>query len=147
MKLNWGYRVAILYCSFALFILFLVFRASRENFNLVKPDYYKSAIEYQQQMDKMNNSAALAEKLQIRFSQEAKTASIFFPEGMTAVKGEILFYRPSDASQDLKITAHPDAENRQIVSLAALQKGLWRVQIDWSANGTVYFDEKTLVVQ
>lgn len=147
MKLNWGYRVAILYCSFVAFMLFLVFRSHSEDFSLVTKDYYKGAIEYQQQIDKMNNSAALPEKLQIEFSQENKTARFSFPKSMTEVNGEILFYRPSDSKQDLKIIVQPDAENRQAVSFAGLQKGLWRVQVDWNTGGTGYFDEKTLLIQ
>lgn len=147
MKLNWGYRVAILYCSFVAFMLFLVFRSHSEDFSLVTKDYYKGAIEYQQQIDKLNNTSALAEKLQIEFSLENKTARFSFPKNMHEIKGEILFYRPSDAKQDLKIKVQPDAESRQSVSFADLQKGLWRVQVDWSAGGTAYFDEQPLVIQ
>ena len=147
MKLNWGYRVAILYCSFVAFMLFLVFRSHSEDFSLVTKDYYKGAIEYQQQIDKIKNSAALPEKLQIAFSQENKKASFSFPQNMTSVQGEILFYRPSDSKQDLKISVQPDAENLQVVSFRDLQKGLWRVQVEWNAGGTAYFDEKSLVIQ
>lgn len=145
-KLNWGYRIAILFCSFVAFILFLVFRSHSEDFSLVTKDYYKGSMEYQQQMDKIKNSAELPDKLHMAFSQENKTAQFSFPKNMTAVQGNILFYRPSDSKQDMKIAVKTDTENQQSVSFSDLQKGLWRVQVDWSAGGTAYFDEQTLVI-
>ncbi|MDZ4844700.1 MAG: FixH family protein [Chitinophagales bacterium] len=147
MKISWGYRVAILYCSFVAFMLFLVFKSHSEDFSLVTKDYYKQEIQYQQQIDKQKNSAALSEKLSIEFSQAENKARFSFPKNKTPINGTILFYRPSDSKQDLKVVLQPNAENQQDVSFASLQKGLWRVQVDWTSGDTAYFDEKTLVIQ
>lgn len=147
MKISWGYRVAILYCSFVTFMLFLVFKSHSEDFSLVSKDYYKQEIQYQQQIDKQKNSAALSEKLGIEFSQAENKARFSFPKNKTSITGEILFYRPSDSKQDLKVAIQPNAENQQDVSFSSLQKGLWRVQVEWSSDGIEYFDEKPLVIQ
>lgn len=147
MKISWGYRVAILYCSFVAFMLFLVFKSHSEDFSLVSKDYYKQEIQYQQQIDKQKNSAALSEKLGIEFSQAENKVRFSFPKNKTSIKGEILFYRPSNSKQDLKVAIQPNAENQQDVSFASLQKGLWRVQVNWTSGGTEYFDEKPLVIQ
>ncbi len=147
MKISWGYRIAILYCSFVAFMLFLVFKSHSEDFSLVTKDYYKHEIQYQRQIDKQKNSAALAEKLGIEFLQAENKARFSFPRNKTSINGEILFYRPSDSKQDLKVIIQPNSENRQDVSFASLQKGLWRVQVNWKSDGTEYFDEKPLVIQ
>ncbi len=38
--MNWGYRVALLYISFAGLIIFLVTKSVNEKVDLVTPDYY-----------------------------------------------------------------------------------------------------------
>ncbi len=146
MKLNWGYRVAILYCSFVVFMLFLVYRSSSEDFSLVTKNYYKEEIEYQQRIDKMNNSASLAQKLNIE-QMSNKTVRVSFPKSFSAVSGEILLYRPSDAGKDVKIAIQPNEDMFQDVSTTSLQKGLWRVQVEWKSGEAEYFDEKPLIIQ
>lgn len=146
MKIGWGTRVTILYCSFVVMILILVFIAMTQDFHLVTDDYYAKEIQYQQQIDKLNNSALLSEKLIIQYDRKAENISFSFPEN-PGLKGEILFYRPSDANKDFNLPIQMDEQNRQFITTQKLLKGLWKVKVDWEANGTNYYDEKTIIVQ
>lgn len=146
MKFHWGYGVGFLYAAFVGFMLFMVYKSSSQEFSLVTKDYYKDEIQYQQRINKEKNSAALKEKLNVAFIQLESKARISFPKNMSQIEGEIVLYRPSDSNKDWKITIHPNAENFQDVSLASLQKGLWRLQVDWKSGGEAYFDEKPLVI-
>lgn len=147
MKFHWGHGVGILYLTFVVSMLFLVYKTTQENFGLVTDDYYKEAIQYQSKIDKQRNSAALAKKLTIDWMQNESKVRISFPENLHGVSGEILLYRPSDSGQDLKFQVQPDSANEQEVSFASLKKGLWRVQVEWKSGITEYFDEKLLLIQ
>jgi len=147
MKFHWGHGVGILYLTFVVSMLFLVYKTTQENFGLVTDDYYKEAIQYQSKIDKQRNSAALAKKLTIDWMQNESKVRISFPENLQGVSGEILLYRPSDSGQDLKFQVQPDSANEQEVSFASLKKGLWRVQVEWKSGITEYFDEKLLLIQ
>lgn len=50
--MNWGWKIAIGYTAFALFILYLVYRTTGVEFELVTPDYYAQELAYQGQIDK-----------------------------------------------------------------------------------------------
>lgn len=147
MKMHWGYKIAILYCSFVVFMLFLVFRSSSEDFSLVSKDYYEKEIKYQQQIDKLNNSAALAEKPQIEWLHSEKKVRLSFPKSFMQVSGEILLYCPADSKNDFRVPVSLNADHFQDVVFPAAGKGLWRVQVDWQADGKAYFEEKPLVIQ
>ena len=146
MKIGWGMRVTILYCSFVIMILSLVFMAMTQDFHLVAEDYYEREIKYQDQINKLNNSAALPDKLAIQYDSKSANISFSFPEDLRP-KGKIMFYRPSDAALDFELNIRPNKQNNQSISTAQLLKGLWKIKVDWEANGTSYFDEKTIIIQ
>ena len=73
LKFNWGYGIMVLYISFALAILFLVYKCTQHPVDLVSPDYYDKEIKFQQQYDKEQNATALSTPLQLNVNAENKT--------------------------------------------------------------------------
>ena len=51
MKFNWGYKILFVYLSFAGGILYLVYRTSLENRDLVSDNYYEEELAYQKVID------------------------------------------------------------------------------------------------
>ena len=77
--MNWGWKICILYSGFALLTLTMVFFAMNQEVFLVSDDYYKQEIEYQGQIDKMENARALSEPLVISYDSLSKNLVIIFP--------------------------------------------------------------------
>ena len=52
----------------------------------------------------------------------------------------------SDSGADRVETLAVDADGRQQVSLAALARGRWLLQVRWSAEGRAYYFEEPVIV-
>ncbi len=144
--MNWGYRIIILYTSFVVFMLALVSVAVKQNFDLVAPDYYRQEIEYQSRIDNINNSKKLSTPLQIELLSEENILNISYPEVLQNISGKILLYRPTDAKQDITIPVKADEKFVQQIPLNQLEKGLWRVKIQWKADEVEYYNEEAIVL-
>lgn len=140
-KFNWGWGIALFYTSFAVFILFLVYKTTTLNIDLVTPDYYKKELAHQEQIDKVNRANSLAEPLQWTVSNSEIVLT--FPKEIAVknVKASILFYRPSDSAKDLKMEVVPDTSGSCVINSDKLSKGVYRMQVDWSADNIAYYNE------
>lgn len=141
VRFNWGHKIAIVYTSFALFMIFLVVMAFRQNFDLVADDYYAQEIAYQGRIDQMNN--AKAKDYMVSAEQDAETLTLRFPVPATNVK--LHLFRPSDENMDL----HQSSET-SVTELTFLRKdltaGKYLAKLEWQAEGETYYEEKTLVI-
>ncbi|MGZ4076494.1 MAG: FixH family protein, partial [Bacteroidia bacterium] len=102
MKIGWGTKIAILYISFALLMGTMVAMCMHQKDDLVSEDYYEKELVFQNKIDETNNANALNEKIKHFITDEnmeLKFPSVFKDK---KVSGEILFFRPSDASKDFK---------------------------------------------
>lgn len=147
-KFSWGIGIIALYGSFMLGIALLVYISVTRHIDLVTPNYYEKEIKYQQQIDKINNTVKLENKLTTEIMNGSYV--IVFPDHSTEehlLTGEITFYRPSDAKKDFKLPLDPGVDLKQVINTDKLEKGLWKVSIDWSKNGVDYFSEEKIVIQ
>jgi nitrogen fixation protein FixH len=143
MKFNWGTGIALFYTIFAAVLIFAVIKSTSYDNSLVSDQYYADDLKYQEHYVKLVNSKALTEDLKI---VRGKTdVTLTFPEEVGAVQGEIVFFCPSDSKQDFTLPVRPDAERRQSVPIEGLKPGLWKVKVDWQANGKTYYKEETVV--
>jgi hypothetical protein len=140
--MNWGYRIAILYTSFVIFMITMVVMTFQYKVNLVAPDYYKQEMTYQSEIDKISNVAQLLEKVKLQYTD--KMLWLELPNG--EAEGEILFFRPSDASKDFKIALSTDSTGRQALPTEGLATGLWRLKIDWTAKGKAFYSEQRIKI-
>jgi hypothetical protein len=139
--MSWGIRITILYVGFIVMILFLVFKTMGEKVDLVSADYYQNELKFQDQVDRQNESASLAEQPLI--TATGKNVEVKFPGAVAAenISGTIKFYRPSDSSRDFTVNVQPDATGVQLFSQEKFVKGIYQVQISWSADGKKYYNE------
>ncbi len=143
MKFNWGTGIALFYTIFAAVLIFAVIKSTSYDNSLVSDQYYADDLKYQEHYVKLVNSKALTEDLKI---VRGKTdVTLTFPEEVGAVQGEIVFFCPSDSKQDFTLPVRPDAERRQSVPIEGLKPGLWKVKVDWQADGKTYYKEETVV--
>lgn len=137
--------------SFALFIAglatFIVF-ASRQQMDLVRPDYYEEEVHYQQQLDRLNRANALGSELAIAYQPDQHSIRITLPTTHSAspVTGHIHFYRPSDARLDHQLPLTLDPRGIQSIDATALAPGPWKIRVQWKLDEHEYAAEQNAVI-
>ena len=134
----------ILICAIFSFILF----ANRHREELVRPDYYAEEMRFQQQLDRLNRTQPIKDRIAISFDPGERSVRISLPVGTDnpSVVGEIHLYRPSNSRLDRKMRLTLDAHGIQRINAAGLRPGLWKVRVQWTVEGREYFLDETVVV-
>jgi len=141
--MNWGYKIAIFYTAFAVFILALVVKSFNQKYDLVADDYYDKELKFQDQIDKQNLVNVNAK--QVLWDREGNALNFVFPANEN-VSGEIKLFRPSDAAMDFTIAVKPDSTGKQQVDVSKTGKGKYLLQIDWKENNKAYFQETVIIL-
>ena len=142
--MNWGTRIVFSFIAFMAVIITMVIISMRQDVSLVATDYYKQEIAYQSQIDKLKNANEDSQSI-VTFDYRAAERTLWLTSGDKA-KGELHFYRPSDASQDVKYQFEVDGEQGFKMSTAAFATGLWKVKLTWRSADKDYYMEKTVVI-
>lgn len=141
--MSWGYKILIMYGVFVAGITVMVYRSSKEQTDLVTPDYYAQELKYQSQIDEARRADALSSSPEIT----SKDGQLFirFPEEFAAqkIKGNALLYCPADAKQDVK-KDFTVSDGRLVMSIPADNKKFYQLQLSWEANGEHYYYEKKI---
>lgn len=141
MKISWGYKITFAYLVFVAGILFLVYKAANEDYDLVTEQYYEAELKYQEVIDQKDRVAKLSAPVQVRTS--VSHIAIQFPKEFRnkEVKGELYLYRPSDDQQDIRkkfVTSEAAYETTFDHSLS----GLYEIKLSWESEGQTYFYEQ-----
>jgi len=145
--MHWGKGILISIIIFLAGTAFMVFIAVNSPLDLVVKNYYEKGVKYQDQIDRINRTNALQEKVTIEYTGMGlfiRIPKIFSPEKIT---GEVLFYCPSNAEDDLRIPLSLDTSGTALISTARLEKGFWKAELNWSADGKDYFKEMSFTIQ
>jgi len=136
----------LVFLLFAAGMVTLVVKSMHAKIDMVTNDYYGAELKYQQVIDGRNNAEKLSAPVTI--TQAGNAVTLAFPPEMQGhtLQGQVLFYRPSNAQQDVSIPLQPDAAGRQLVSRQRLVTGNYRVKIEWTANNVPYFQEAALYI-
>jgi hypothetical protein len=145
-SIGWGTKIAILYGGFVLLIVFMVIMSVNQKVDLVSENYYDQEVAYQGRINEMNNANTLSEKVTTAFINNG--IEITFPEEMKGkiVTGNVLFFRPSDKTKDFTLPVKLDDNAAQFVAGSNLQKGMYKLQIDWKADNKNYYSEQVVVI-
>jgi nitrogen fixation protein FixH len=143
--MHWGHKIIIVFTLFAAGILTLVTKSMRTKIDLVTPDYYGEELKYQQVIDGRKQALSLSSPVKI--SQSAHTVTLAFPAEMQDIPltGSVLFYRASNSAQDLSLPLQ-NQKGLLMLDKNRLQKGSYRIQLQWQANGKKYFQENAMMV-
>ena len=68
--MNWGNRILFLYLGFVALIITLVVVSFSQKVDLVAPDYYARELNFESEIVKMKNEAALVEKPKVSLSND-----------------------------------------------------------------------------
>ena len=100
IKFNWGTGILITIIVMVLFMISLVFVATRQDFYLVEDDYYEQGVKYQEIIEKRNNANRLNSKIEM--IQKSNQLEIIFPTEINGndLTGTLHFYSPVDKAND-----------------------------------------------
>jgi hypothetical protein len=145
MNISWGYKIAVLYIGFILLIGIMVFMSMRQKIDLVSEDYYEKELAFQSKIIEMNNVSSLSENISHKITSEE--IILDFPEDFknSSLKGIINFFRPSDSSKDFKISIQLNDLSVHI-PLNKFTRGMYKLQVSWTANSIPYFTEEIIVI-
>jgi hypothetical protein len=116
-----------------------------QDFDLVDENYYDKELKYQGEIDKLNRAERLEEKIKV--TQVDKFAVIQFPRSFNVpISGNIILYRPSDASLDKKFKIDINNDFQHVIDISKLLKGLWELKIDWVAGDSLYYNSEELYI-
>ena len=146
MKLNWGTGIALVYGAFALVMVAFVFQSRRYDPGLVRKDYYNLDLNYQEHMEKKQNTANLTHGLNVRFDAVRRVIRLQFPETTDAPSGSIKCFRPVNVRDDMNLDVQTGPDGAMEIPAGRMSNGLWHLEVDWQAGGTKYFHEATLTL-
>ncbi len=146
IKFNWGFGIVISILIFMTVTVIMVTLSMKQNTDLVTDNYYEKTLKYQDQIDIEKRSAKFVKEMQV--SNENNSVNIIFPEIFRSVpvKGELYFYRPSDAKNDFTIPLQIDKKGNQVIPSAKMERGLWKIKVDWVMAKENYYCEKSLLI-
>lgn len=139
--------------AFAIFIAGtagLIVFASSQSHDLVSDNYYEQELRYQQRIDSLDRTARLGADASVVYDSVRRRIVISLPPGQVGdtVSGRIDLYRPSAARLDQELKLAPDVRGVQQVDAAALQPGLWKIRVSWTAaNEDYYLDQEVVIAR
>lgn len=146
IKFNWGFGILIAIILFMGTTVVLVTISMHQKTDLVTDHYYEKTLKYQNQIDMEKRTAKFVKELEI--TNENNEVNIKFPDEFKKVpiKGELYFYRPSDAANDFSVPLQIDQKGSQVISSAKMKNGFWQVKVEWVMAKEKYYCEKSLMI-
>lgn len=144
--MNWGIKITILYLSFVGLIVTMVGMSSREKVELVSANYYEQELAFQDKLTKSERSNALTEPL----SWEVKTGAVQlqFPKEFSgqAIKGNVFFFRPSDAGMDKTVEFQTGATTSREIDTKGMKQGVYKMEINWEVDNQKFYNEGIITI-
>lgn len=142
--MNWGKWIVVSFLLFAGFMAVIVTISMRQDVNLVSSQYYQDDLDFQQQLDRKNNTAALAQQPEITLTESQLQVS--FPENATVESGVIKLFRPSSDKLDQNFVIQASSESNHVFEVKPLDKGAYRIKMTWKMEDKEYYLEKFVVI-
>ena len=146
IKFNWGTGIFIFIALFLLANAVVIYFSFQQKNDLVAEEYYPQGLEYQKQIDRFAKANALSS--QIIISENQQELLITYPKDMKGkdVKGEVVFFRPSDQNADFYDSIKFDTSMLQRIPVEKFIKGKYIAKFFWKMDGKEYANENTFRV-
>ncbi|MEO8233181.1 MAG: FixH family protein [Ignavibacteriota bacterium] len=145
-KFNWGTGILITIIIFMVITIGAVIFLMNQKVDLVASDYYDKGIHHQEQIDRMNRTNKMGNEVSI--TPENGFIRLVLPKYFAQKKlsGTIQFYRPSDSKKDFAVAVAIDTSAQQLISTQNMEKGYWKVKLNWSQESVEYYKESSFVI-
>lgn len=145
MKMNWGYRILMVYLLFVCGILILAYKSSQQKFDLVQTDYYGAELKYQKVIDATQKANALEGEFEV--SNNGNALHVLLPKLLqtSLTKGEAQLYCIADEKRDFKKEVVCTNGTFDIALLNSM-KGNYTLKLTVENKGVHYYFEKKLIL-
>lgn len=143
--MNWGKKITIAYLGFVALIVTMVVVSVRQKVDLVSADYYAKELNYQSDLNKLNNAKALATQLKCVVVDNALQIQFPDEQASSVISGKVIVYKPSDDKSDKSFNINTKGGIQEI-STADFSKGMYKIIVDWSADGKEFQAENVVVI-
>ncbi len=147
MTLNWGHKITLGFSAFVVFMFFMVYKSMRTDFQLVSKEYYKDELAYQQVIDGTNRANQLSSAVSVTQTNEALTIQLPGEMKGKKISGNIWLYCPTNDKLDQRLTFTADANARYQLNRKTIAAGNYVVKINWTADGTAFYNEQPFTVK
>jgi hypothetical protein len=146
MKINWGTGIVLAFIGFISFIMYFIITMNvdkKYEHDLVTEDYYAEELDYQNDINKLENSKKLSENISYKKTEEGLV--IYFPNNLDPEKitGKVFLYRPSNKQLDFD-TAISSSKPYLLIPDKRLVDGRWNIKIDWQYKGISYLFKESI---
>jgi nitrogen fixation protein FixH len=144
----WPYAVVIGLVLFMGYIVYFVIQAMNLDVDLVSKDYYAQEIAYQDQIDRVRRTQALGDVM-VEYNESAETVLLQLPATYRekSLNGTITLFRPSDDKLDKQLPMQLGRDQSQLLEVGDLEKGLWKIRVNFSDGEEAYYSEKTIQIK
>lgn len=142
--MNWGKWIVVSFLLFAGFIAVIVVISMRQDVNLVSTQYYHDDLVYQAQLQRKNNTAALAVKPIVEIKENQM--HVIFPDKQQIQEGTITLFRPSSDKLDQRFSLSASSDSIRVFALKPLERGAYRIKLTWAAEGKEFYFEQLIVI-
>lgn len=141
--MNWGKSIVLSFVFFAVFIGLLVAVCVRQDIDLVSKNYYAEELEYQQQIERISNTAQLTQRptvhvvngmIEVKFDQPGEIGD-----------GKLMLFRPSDERMDKQFDMWGEG-GIQRFDVRSLPGGMYRLKMRWTMSGREYYIEDVITL-
>lgn len=145
-KFNWGTGILITIIVFMVITIGTVVYLMNQDVDLVVRDYYDKGIHHQEQIDRMNRTNKMGDEVSI--SPKNGFVRLVLPKSFAqkSLIGIIQFYRPSDSKKDFSVALSIDTSAQQLISTKDMDRGYWKVKLNWTQDSVEYYKESSFVI-
>lgn len=139
-----GKWIVVAFVLFGGFIATLVTVCMKQDISLVSKDYYKEELAYQNQIQRIANTAQLKDKPVITTS--GNSLNITFAKLPTIEHGEVKLFCPSNDTMDRTFAVTATNTTTQTFDLSALQRGMYKARFHWQMEGKEFYQEEIIYI-
>lgn len=139
-KLTWPMGIVLSLGAFMIFILSFVYKVMflpEYDHHLVSKDYYKDELNYQQEINKLNNANALSENIVLIKTESGITVNFPSEFNPKDISGTVSFQRINNSKIDFEMPIELET-NQLYIDKSRIVEGRWNVKIEWKVNDKSY---------
>lgn len=140
--MNWGKGIVIGMGLFMAFIIFLVVNLMMQKVDLESEDYYKREINYESEINAVNNSNGLGYKVELL--QQDKFLVVQLPEKQDLNNLEVRFVRPDDEKLDKSYRV--EGTKSYLIPKTDLTKGTYNIEIRYKVDSKDCLQKETIYI-
>jgi hypothetical protein len=134
MKISWGKGIVIAMTMFIIFIVTLSTILMTQKVDLESTDYYKKEINYQEEINQLNNMNQLPVSPEVIVKNNE--LNIILPNELPIEKAEIVLLRPDNNKLDQKFRI--EGTRFFSIPLDKLVKGKYNYELKFETNHTTF---------